>query len=196
MDIGLADTTDQQTRDTKSLDRALAISTVSISLGNTVTPREAPSTVGDTQSDIAIYTPDQALARLTSMYAQFGAIEAATSESPGMNSAREQDRSTGELTILDLASDSHLIDCLSQTTWDEFAPSIAGLVDHKAGREALGRAYRSAERARRVVIAASKRGSGTDLFKACQNWLSQAIEAIGSAIKHMSIVSDRLMVAR
>lgn len=92
--------------------------------------------------------------------------------------------------MADPTSKSQMLECVRRTTWNHFAPSIAGLADDKAGREAFARAYRSAERARRVVVIAPKGDRGSDLFKACRQWLSEASEAIGQAIKHLSLVSD------
>lgn len=85
-----------------------------------------------------------------------------------------------------------MLECLRRTTWNDFAPSIAGLDDNQAGRDAFDRAYRYVERARRVVVPVSKRDRDTDLFKACQQWFSNAAEAIGLAIKNLTLVSRPL----
>ena len=93
------------------------------------------------------------------------------------------------MTKADPDTDSHMVDCLRRTSWDQFAPSVAGLADDKPGREAFGRSYRCVERARRVVVTASRLGRGTELFMETQKWLASAAEAIGQAIKHSSMVS-------
>lgn len=185
----LLDTADGQTRDTRAMDLALATSIASMSLGSAMPSRSTTSNADNTivKPDVATYTPDQALGHLTSIFAQLGAIEAAASPTSGKSILTIQP--VGKLTIAGPINNSQMLECVRRTTWKHFAPSIAGLADDKAGRDAFGRAYRCAERARRVVVTASKGDRGSDLFKACRQWLSEASEAIGLAIKHLSLVS-------
>ena len=67
-----------QARDSQALDLALSTSALSMSLGCALAPR--PKTIGDTAtSEIHAIASAQALEHLTSLFAQFGAIEAAAS---------------------------------------------------------------------------------------------------------------------
>lgn len=127
-----------QTRDTQALDDALAVTTASISLGGTVPsrPRRQSSVeAGPSKAALVAYDSAQALDRLNTLFAQFGAVESALSDTTGMNPP--------QLTGCFRSADLHRIDP-ARTSEQVFRPDIVGRIRTRSGR--VGRRQNRARR--------------------------------------------------